>query len=354
MNYISNFKNTLTNLNFSTFVDVSIALSLIIITIIISPIFAYLFVKIFRIKGKNKKALKYVPFYKPIKLILIFVSIYAGLLIINLPSNYLEIAKKILKICTILLITKGFADLFNSSSDIYEKFIQKLDLNNNSLVINFTSKIIKILLYIVAGFMIITELGYDLGGLATGLGISSVVIALAAQDIAKNILAGMAIIIDKPFKIGDFITIGTHSGTVENITFRSTCIRNANDEIVIIPNSEISTTVLVNSTKREKRKYDLNLTLDLTTPIEKVHVLNDKIIELLNNHPNILKDSIKVFFNNVSYTGFEVSIALFTDLIDYMEFMKFKEEINYSIFQLIKQEHIELAFNSQDLYIKKS
>lgn len=201
--------------------------------------------------------------------------------------------------------------------------------------------------------MIITELGYNLNGLAAGLGISSVVIALAAQNLAKNILGGLAILIDKPFKIGDFIIIGNYSGTVENITFRSIYIRNESDEIVIVPNSEISSITLINCSKRKNRKYSLDLTLELSTPIEKVHILNEKIRLLLNSHPNIVKDSIKVFFTNISDNGIDVSIIFFTDILEYIEFLKFKEDVNYAILDLIKQEHVELAYHTQTLYIKK-
>lgn len=150
MNHILEFTNILNNITSDMLTNITIALGLIITTIIISPFFAYLIVKIFRIKGKTKKVFKDTPFYKPIKWFLILFSIYAGLLIINLPNNYLMIAKKILKICTIALISKGFADLFDSSSYIYEKLIKKMDLDDNNIIINFASKIIKVLLYIVA------------------------------------------------------------------------------------------------------------------------------------------------------------------------------------------------------------
>ena len=84
---------------------------------------------------------------------------------------------------------------------------------------------IKFLIYAIAVFIIIFEMGYDLSGLITGLGIGSVVLTLAAQDMIKSLLGGFFIFTDKPFKVGDFIKFSTYEGTVEDITFRSTKIR---------------------------------------------------------------------------------------------------------------------------------
>jgi len=205
----------------------------------------------------------------------------------------------------------------------------------------------------VAGFIIITELGYNLGGLATGLGISSVVIALAAQEVAKNILSGFAILTDKPFKIGDYIQIGTIAGTVENITFRSIRIRNINNQIVVIPNSLISTENLINSSKIEKRFYSLVITLEQSTPTEKVFNLTNKIKTSLLKNENILDDSIKVFFSNIGANGLDISINFYTAIVDYEEYLNFKEQINYLILRLLDEEKISLAYNSQSVYLKK-
>ena len=102
-------------------------------------------------------------------------------MVLKLPADIFAVITKIFKICVILLATKGFSNLFDSSSESFAKLREKLNFDGNDTTINFFSKVAKALIYIIAGFILITELGYNLGGLATGLGISSVVIALADE-----------------------------------------------------------------------------------------------------------------------------------------------------------------------------
>ena len=199
----------------------------------------------------------------------------------------------------------------------------------------------------------IAELGYDLSGLVTGLGIGSVVIALAAQDVAKSFLAGLSIISDRPFDIGDYIEVGTYAGTVEDITFRTTRIRDVNNQIIILPNSLLTTTSIINGSKKEKRRYNILLTLELNTPLEKVSKLTDTIKFALNANPNVIKEDIKVFFDTISADGIDLAISFYTNIIDSQEFLKFKEEMNYTLLEIVNKANIELAYPSQSIYLKK-
>ena len=307
----------------------------------------------FKFKVKDRKKIKENGFYKPLKIFFVVLGIYIGFMVLQLPQDIFNVITKIFRICTILLAAKGFANLFDSSSESFAKFREKIHFNGNDTTINFFSKVAKALIYIIAGFILISELGYDLGGLATGLGISSVVIALAAQDIAKSFLAGISIISDKPFEIGDYILVDTFAGTVEDITFRTTRIRDAENQIIVLPNSMLASANITNATKREKRRYYLLLTLELDTPLEKVANFTENIKLTLNNHPNVIKDSIKVFFDTISANGIDVSINFYTDLTDRLEFMKFKEEINYTLLDMANQEGLALAYPSQSIYLKK-
>ena len=201
--------------------------------------------------------------------------------------------------------------------------------------------------------LLITELGYNLGGLATGLGISSVVIALAAQDIAKSFLAGISIISDRPFEIGDYITVGDLSGTVEDITFRTTRIRNADDQVIVLPNSVLTDNNIINSSKRDCRRFRIVLTLELDTPLEKVTQLTENIKLALTTHPQVINETVKVFFETISADGIDLSIDLKTSALEYVDYLKFKEEINYTLLDMVNQAKIGLAYPSQSIYLKK-
>ncbi len=353
MEFINEIIEIFKNLSLENIIDIGIGLAIIVIFKILSSSFAYILVKMFKFKVKDKKKIKENGFYKPLKTFFALLGIYIAAIVLKLPDNIFSIITKIFRICIILLTAKGFANLFDSSSESFTKIREKLHMNGTDTTVNFFSKIAKGLIYIVAAFIVIAEFGYDLSGLVTGLGISSVVIALAAQDVAKSILAGLSIISDRPFDIGDYIEVGTYAGTVEDITFRTTRIRDINNQIVILPNSFLTTTSIINATKREKRRYDLVLTLELDTPLEKVADLSENIKLSLNTNSHVLKENIRVYFDTISVNGIDISISFYTDITDLEEFLKFKEEINYTLLDIVEQSKIELAYPSQSIYLKK-
>ena len=234
---------------------------MIIIFKIISAPIAYIIVKIFNLKIKDKKQIKENWLYKPLKSFFALLGLYIGFIILNLPGNTYAVIDTIFRICTIVLVADALANLFDSASTIYKKVKEKMNVTASKTMVTLVGRIIKILIFIIAGFIIIKELGYDLSGLATGLGISSVVLALAAQDLVKSLLGGFSILTDRPFEIGDAIETKEFSGTVEDITFRTTRLRDVNNQIVIIPNSKIMDSYIINLSKKEKRRYNLKLTL---------------------------------------------------------------------------------------------
>lgn len=353
MEFINKTIDFFKHLSVENIIDIGIGLAIIVIFKIFSSSFAYIIIKMFKFKVKDKKKIKSNGFYRPLKAFFVLLGVYIGVMALKLPDDAFSIATKIFKICTIIIISKGFANLFDASSETFNAIRERLHIEGTDTTINFFSKIAKGLIYIVAAFIVISEFGYDLSGLAAGLGIGSVVIALAAQDIAKSFVAGVSIITDRPFDIGDYIEVDTYAGTVEDITFRTTRIRDVNNQIVVLPNSFLTTASIINGAKKEKRRYYLLLTLELNTPLEKVANLTESIKLALNTHPNVLKENIRVFFDTISASGIDISISFYTDIIDLEDFMKFKEEINYALLKMINEAHIELAYPSQSIYLKK-
>ena len=136
---------------------------------------------------------------------------------------------------------------------------------------------------------------------------------------------------DKPFEIGDYIETKEFAGTVVDITFRTTRLRDISNQVVIIPNNRIVDSYLINSSKKEKRRFNLTLTLVLSTSLVKVADLNEKLKKALEVHPGIIKSSIAVSFTNISTNGIDISITCYADIIEVSKYIKFKEELNYTI-----------------------
>lgn len=333
-------------------VEILIAILIIVGSYILSSIFSYFIIKIFTAKSKNKKV-KQNSFYRPLKIFFVLLGFYIAILILKLPESIMYFAVKFFKVAIICLVANGITNMVKPDSFIFTKLKKSSKINEDKSFLIFISKFVKIIVYIITAFVILAEFGYDLNGVVTGLGLGSVVIALAAQDVAKSIFAGIMVFIDKPFSIGDFIEVKDYKGTVEDIKFRSTKLRLLDGSLLTVPNEVLTTESITNWTIIHKRRYELNLELVFDTSLEKVSNITKMIKEVVEESQDVIKDTVIVNFNDITANGMNINIYMYTSVIGYEEFLNFKQNINLKIMKLLEEQNISLAYPSQDIYIKK-
>lgn len=269
----------------------------------------------------------------------------------GLSEHTYAIVVKVIRIAIICLVSLLLIKLSNKNS----KFVKKMNskFNRDTTGGLFVSKIIKVVIIIVTIFLILSELNYDVSALITSLGIGGVVVALATQDVAKNFFGGVTIIADKPFKVGDWIEVGEISGTVEDITIRSTRIRSIDGSLVILPNSTLANENVLNYGDMKYRRYEFGLMFTLNTPLEKIDSFISKAYEIVENTTTTMNDRVRISFDRVAESGFEVRFFIDTTETEYWAFMKYKELINYKIMNLLEDEKIELAYPTQTIHVRE-
>lgn len=356
MENIKNFVEAIKNIQMSQVIDIVIAILIYILFRCLSKSLAYITVKIFKPKAKTKKEIRNNAFYTPLKVFYVVLGIYLALLFIRQPLNtgkWINSAiDKLFQIVIIILTANGIANSLTTNNSLVNRLKDRMKPDVEDSMLKFVLKGIRILVYIIAGFIIITDLGIKLNGLVAGLGIGSVVITLAAQDTAKNLFGGLVIFLDKPFVVGDWIEIENYEGTVEDITFRSTRVRTFENSVVNIPNAVIANDSIINWSRMEKRRNKVNLCLDLDTPLEKVQIVQKRIKELLIKHDDVIDDTIIVRFDNITDNGINLLVCSYTNSIDYASFLEEKEKINFKIMQILKEEKVELAYDTKTVYVK--
>lgn len=345
-------------LNTEIFIQIIIALGIVIIFRALSSFVSSIIIKILTPKNKEKKDVRKNPFYLPLKTIFTFLGIYIALNMlkdtIGVDIITQGIISKIIKIVLIIFVAKAFGDGIDKNNILFSKIKTKKGKELDQATVSGILKIIKIVIYVIAGFMIVTELGYDLSGLVASLGLGGIVITLAAQDTAKSLMGGFSIIIDKTFKVGDYIKIGTHEGTVEEIKFRSTNIRTLDNSVLHIPNSEMSISTIINYSEMQKRRYYSRLTLELDTKLEKVEEVKKQIQQMLKQRNDILEKTISVRFQDISSNGMDIVVITYINETNYDKYLEIKEQINYSIMTILQNLGVELAYNTQSIYLKNS
>lgn len=353
MEQVTNFLESITAVQV---VDIVIAIGIILFFRIFSSSFSYIIIRMFKIKEKKNKKVKESAFYGPLKVFFIILGFYLAIVFLKMPlkitDEVMNVAYKAFVIISTLAFARGLAEGFTARSSLYKKVQEKTNKNVEGSMLDFVFKIIRVVIYIVAGFIVITVLGVNLNGLITGFGIGGVIVTLAAQDTAKNLFGGLIIFMDKPFVVGDWIQMDTFEGTVEDITFRSTRVRTFENALLNIPNSIISNASIINWSKMEKRRYRMNLCIELDTPLDKLEKFKTKVQDMLQVREAIYDESITVKFDEITENGLNVLICSYTGSVDYASYLSEKEDINYKIMKILKEENIKLAYATKTVHVK--
>lgn len=335
------------SIELSQVINLIICIVAIIFTVIISPFISLLIAKVFGWK-KTRKELKNGVVYNALKYFLMATGILWSIRILGLNEEISNFVDKLYRISIVWIIAKTASDIFSNGKLLTSKFKDKA----NDPMINIINKAIKVVLYILAAYLTLKEFNYDLGGILTGLGLSTAIIALAAQDTFKDVFSGLAIFWDKPFAIGDWVEIGDVSGTVENITFRSTKLRTTEDTIITLQNSAISSQNIVNWGVIKKRIYKANIKLPLETEEVTVEKVLNRIRFILKYNKDIIKNSVSVHFNEIKDDGININIYLETNITAYGEYQDFCNKINLTLLNILETQGIKLAYPGQNIYIK--
>lgn len=344
------------NLNAETTVDLIIAIIILAVLDIFSPLFSYIILKLFNFK-KSRKQIKNNTFYMPLNSFFRVTGVYIAILFIrptfDISDEIMIIVKKIYRVIVTITIANSLANSITKKSKFVKLIKDKSDKEFNDGTTKMLVRIIRVLIYIVATFIVFAEIGYDLSGLITGLGLGTVVLTLAAQDTVKSLLGGFVIFADKPFKVGDYIKFQTYQGTVEDMTLRSTRIRTLEDSIVQIPNSVIVSSAVENISKNRKRRYLLELDITEDTTMEKLENLKQKIYENLTGNEEVINDTINICFTDIAKSSFRISVILYFNVTDYTQYLKCKDVVNKDIIKILNSEKINLAYDTKTIELKK-
>ena len=338
-------------------IDIIVAICLIILFKVLSPSISYMIIKIFKFNSKSKKSIKESAFYTPLKIFFTILGVYIAVVFLkkplNLPDNVMEIVTKVFQIISVLAFAKALASSFTTKSSLIKRIRKSWKNDVEDSMLEFALKVTRVIIYLIALFIIFAILQINLNGLVAGIGIGGIIVTLAAQDTAKNIFGGIVLFIDKPFNVGDWIQTPNYEGTVEDMTFRTTRIRNFENSVVNIPNSTIADSAIINWSKMEKRRYKFSLSFPLDTTAEQMEMISNRIKEMLIKEPQVIDDDIIISFENITDNGLSLLVYMFVVPTGYNDYIMLKDKINKNIINILHNLGVELSYPSTSVYIEK-
>ena len=290
-------------------------------------------------------------FVKTIKRPLSIFFLVLGLFI-ALQLNFKSVAVvKVFKICIIILICWAIINYLSANIGSFMKLTDNDETNLTA--IKFISNILRIVVVLFGIVMVISELGYNINGLLTGLGVGGLAVSLAAQDAVSNLISGFVIVFEKPFIVGDMVITDSIQGTVTDITMRSTTLRTLDDSVVTLPNSSVANSSIVNLSKIEKRLMQFDFGLVYSTPNELIEKCMNDIKEYLKNNPDILDEPIRVNFSKLDNSSLNISVFCYSNRADLNEHLDVLTQVDLSIKDIIENNGASFAYPSTSVYIEK-
>jgi MscS family membrane protein len=213
-------------------------------------------------------------------------------------------------------------------------------------------KTIRVLTIVFGVLLVIQNLGFNVMSLLAGLGLGGLAFALAAKDTAANFFGSIMILIDQPFRIGDWIKTGDVEGTVEDIGFRSTRVRTFYNSLISVPNSSLVTTNIDNLGVRQYRRTVTTLGITYDTPTEKIEAFLEGIKNILFAHPKVRKDYFHVVFEGFGNSSLNIMVYFFLVVDDWSEELVVKQNVYLQIIDLAAELGIEFAYPTQTLHVE--
>ncbi|MFT5424842.1 MAG: MscS family membrane protein [Phycisphaerales bacterium] len=223
----------------------------------------------------------------------------------------------------------------------------------DDLLIPLFARTVKIFIIAMGIIYIAKALHIDVLPLLTGLGIGGLAVAFAAKDTIENFFGSVAVIIDQPFEVGDWINVEGVEGTVEVLGFRSTRVRTFYNSLVTVPNAMLVRATVDNYGKRQYRRWSTMLNLTYDTPPDTIEAFCEGVRELVRLHPYMRKDGFHVYLNSFGAHSLDVMLYVFFDCTDWAIELREKQRLMLDIIRLADRMGVGFAFPTQTLELKQ-
>ncbi len=209
----------------------------------------------------------------------------------------------------------------------------------------------RIVVWVVFFLLALMAIGQEITPLIAGLGIGGIAVAFALQNILSDVFNSVAIVLDKPFVVGDFIIVGDTMGAVENVGIKTTRIRSLGGELISVSNSDLLSSRIRNYARMEERRVAFKIGVTYQTSSGKLRIIPGIIRQAIEAQENARFDRAHFQAFGDFSLAFEAVYYVLTN--DYNVYMDIQQQVYLTIFDRFEKEGIEFAYPTQTLYMRK-
>jgi MscS family membrane protein len=209
-----------------------------------------------------------------------------------------------------------------------------------------------ITLFVILGILVtVQSLGYDVKAALGALGIGGLAFALAAQDTIANIFGSVVVATDQPFRIGETVTVGAHTGTVEDIGLRSTKIRKPDRSLVIVPNRTVANESIVNLSRFTARRVEQVIGLTYDARAEQLEAIVAEFRRLIDSDPAVNPADTHVYFRDFSASSMDIWVVYVIKDADFAKHMQVRQRLNFAFMRAVEARGLSFAFPTQTVHV---
>lgn len=216
------------------------------------------------------------------------------------------------------------------------------------LMSGFVFKLLKVLIWIFAILFILAVWGIDLTPVVAGLGVTGVVLGFALQESISSIFSGMMLAINQPFELGDYVDIGSTSGTVRAMDIMSVTLTTPDNRKITMSNKIVWSQVITNYSSMDKRRLDMNAGVAYGTDLNKAKQV---IKDVIDSYPEVLKDPAPVI--EVSELADSEITFIVRPWVAPSDYWPVKWRFQKDIYDALERAGIEIPYNKLDVYVKQ-
>jgi len=284
-----------------------------------------------------------------------FLPIVLGFFIASYYMSFSEDGRVIVDTINRTLITIFIFWIIHQIIEPVSYILSGLDKVLTRELIGWIIKSLKILIFILGLAAVLELWGIKIGPIIAGLGLFGVAVALGAQDLFKNLISGILVLVEKRFKIGDWILVeGIIEGIVEKIGFRSTVIRKFDKSIAIIPNFQFAENAVINISQTTNWIISWTINLQYDTKVDQLKTVRNEIEDYIKKNEDYKPDlGYAVRVDKFAESSIDMYIRCFTKTDDWDEWLAVKERLAIQIKQIVEKNGASFAFPSQSIYVEK-
>lgn len=278
------------------------------------------------------------------------VAIYVGFSTLALPPKWISLLER----GSILVALFQFAIWANVCTNFWiNRYLKKKAESDveSATTLGLISFVTKALIFTVTVLLVLNNLGVNITALVAGLGVGGIAVALSLQSVLGDLFASLTIVLDKPFIVGDFVTVGDFKGTIEHIGLKTTRLRSLSGEQLIFSNSDLLQSRIRNYKRMNERRVIFTLGVTYQTPVAALREIPDMIRKVVEKQTQTRFERCHFMAYGDSSLNFEVVYWILN--ADFKVYADIAEAVNLDIFEGFAEKKIDFAYPTRTLLIQK-